>query len=91
MQVTDGHLLSCINKGGVTCTVRARARARNSKHSHSRSASARVAGTYSRARVVLAHADSQFFSRASRECLASDTRVPFNLLVDGTVYKLEWP
>ena len=24
-------------------------------------------------------------SRASRECLASDTRVPFNLLVDGTV------
>ena len=25
-------------------------------------------------------------SRASRECLASDTRVPFNLLVDGTVH-----
>ena len=57
-------------------------RARNSKHSRSRSASA---GAYSRARVVLAHADSQLFSRASRECLASDTRVPFNLLVDGTV------
>ena len=67
-------------------STRARARARNSKHSRSRSASARVAGAYSRARVVLAHADSQLFSRASRECLASDTRVPFNLLVDGTVH-----
>ena len=35
---------------------------------------------------MLAHADSQLLSRATRECLASDTRVPFNLLVDGTVH-----
>ena len=75
-------------------SVRTYTRARNSKHSHSVSARvrvggaysrARVAGAYSRVRVVLAHAGSQLLSRATRECLASDTRVPFNLLVDGTV------
>jgi len=39
-------------------------------------------------RVVLALVDSQLFSRATRACLTGDMRVPFNLLVDGTLSNL---
>ena len=44
-----------------------------------------VVSVVSRGQITLAHAYSQLDSRATQEWFASDTRVPFNLLMVGTV------
>ena len=43
----------------------------------------------SRGQITLVHAYSQLDSRVTREWFVSDTRAPFNLLVDGTVRLLK--
>ena len=44
-----------------------------------------VESAISRGQIMQVHAYSQLDSRAIRKWFASDTRAPFNLLVDGTV------